>query len=618
MHVFYEEDGGYKVATVKESQAASFQVEDVRGKRSKIKAANVMVKFERPEPQALLDEAQKLADEVDVDFLWEVCGEDEFGFEDIAAEYFGASPSAAQQAAVLLAIGRSPMYFYKKGRGRYKAAPEENLKAALAAVERKAREAEMMAGWQDELIAGRLPEALAAKLDRLTHRPDKNSLEYKALAAAAESQHMTPLKLLIAVGAVPDLARYQLDGFLIEHFPHGREARLEGDFARDFDDLPLADVKAFSIDDVTTTEIDDAFSLLDLGDGKMRVGIHIAAPTLGIAPDSPLDRSVFERLSTVYFPGDKITMLPDEVVSVFTLAEGGARPAVSLYLEVDAGFNVLSSETRVERVTVAANLRHDTIEPHFHEGTAGVDDGPDYPYKRELNYLYRFALALEALRGKSDPNAPVRLDYSFYVDTLDDGAQKVRIVPRKRGAPMDKLVAELAILVNSTWGKQLADAEVAAVYRTQAAGRVRMTTQPGPHTSLGVDCYAWSSSPLRRGIDFINQSQLVAMARDEKPRFARNDAELFAAIGAFDAAYAAYNEFQDKMERYWCLRYLEQEGLVEFGAQIIKENLVRIDGMPLVLRVPGLPELPAGSAVSLQRIAIDYLELTMECRLATI
>ncbi|SMC18705.1 exoribonuclease-2 [Andreprevotia lacus DSM 23236] len=617
MHVFYEEDGSFKVATVKESQPASLMVEDVRGKRSKVKTSNVLLNFERPDPATLWSEAEALATDIDTDFLWEVCEQAEFSFDKLAADYFGEKPSAPQQAAVLFAITRNPMYFYKKGKGHYKPAPEDNLKAAKAGLERKQREAEQMAAWQAELMAGKVPEAFEAQLKNLLHRPDKNRIEWKALAQAADEAHLSPLRLLEKAGAIKDVEQYLLDGFLLEYFPKGRDFEPTQPVSAP-EDLPVADVQAFSIDDATTTEIDDAFSLKKLPNGNTQVGIHIAAPTLGIAPGSELDLHLLERLSTVYFPGDKITMLPDSAVRVFTLEEGSARPAVSMYLEVGPGFDILSHRSAIERVPVAANLRHGDVEAHFNEDTAGRDGG-DYPWKAELTFLWHLAGALEARRGRADdPNAPVRLDYSFYVDKLDDGSKQVRIIPRKRGAPMDKLVAEMMIHVNSQWGKDLKTAEIAAIYRTQSQGRVRMTTQAGPHVGLGVDCYAWSSSPLRRAVDFINQQQLLAMVRGDKPRYARNDAELFAAIGSFDTAYAAYNEFQDKMERYWCLRYLEQENIKEFSGSVIKENLVRIDGMPLVLRVGGLPELPAGSTVVLQRLAIDYLELNVDCRMATI
>ncbi|SFO00094.1 exoribonuclease-2 [Formivibrio citricus] len=616
MNVFYEEDGSFKVASVREEQQASLMVEDARGKRGKIKSASVLLKFDRVGLEDFLHAAEAAAAEIDLDFLWECCGPDEFGFQDIAAEYFGAGATPAQQAAVAIRLHAAPMYFYRKGKGRYKAAPEENLKAALAGQERKRIEAEQMAAWQDELRANKLPAAFSAKLNMLLHRPDKNSIEWKALAAASDAEQMSPLRLLERAGAIPDVAAYFMQGFLTEYFPKGRGfAPVEAVAAPD--ELPLADVQAFSIDDAQTTEIDDAFSLVRLPNGNWRVGIHIAAPTLGIAPGSELDKIILERLSTVYMPGDKITMLPDEVVEVYTLKAGEAQPAVSMYLEVSQGFDILSRESKVERVRLAANLRHDQIEPYFNEETAGKADAPDYPWKDELTWLWHFANALEARRGKAEANGANKVDYGFRIHR-DGDEERVEIFTRKRGSPMDKLVAELMILVNSQWGKDLASASVACIYRAQGGGRVRMTTQPSPHIGLGVECYAWSSSPLRRAVDFINQQQLVAMLAGQKPRFQRNDAELFSIIGSFDAAYAAYADFQDKMERYWCLRYLEQENIQEMSATVLKENLVRIDGMPLVLRVGGLPELPGGSTVKLQRLGMDYLELNVDCRIATL
>ena len=85
-------------------------------------------------------------------------------------------------------------------------------------------------------------------------------------------------------------------------------------------DLPHADVRAFSIDDAATTEIDDAFSVTQISDDRFRIGIHIACPALAVTRGSPHDSIARERLSTVYVPGRKLTMLPDNVVAAFTLA----------------------------------------------------------------------------------------------------------------------------------------------------------------------------------------------------------------------------------------------------------------------------------------------------------
>src|SRR5207237_223433 len=139
--------------------------------------------------------------------------------------------------------------------------------------------------------------------------------------------------------------------FLFEYFPKG--TGFPAVAVPKPSALPQADVRAFSIDDVTTTEIDDAFSVTMLEDGKIKVGIHIAAPALGIARNDPVDAIARQRLSTVYMPGDKITMLPDALVEAFTLAQGKACPAVSLYATLDrSDWSVIATETRAELVPV--------------------------------------------------------------------------------------------------------------------------------------------------------------------------------------------------------------------------------------------------------------------------
>ncbi|VEB39732.1 Exoribonuclease 2 [Chromobacterium violaceum] len=518
--------------------------------------------------------------------------DDEFGYQDLAADYFGHQPSAAEAAALISRLHGAPMYFYKKGKGRYKKAPQEALQAALAGVERKKREQEQIDGWVAELKAGALPEAIRSQLMQLLWKPDKNALEFKAFDQASRELNLPPLRLADKVGGIPSVPDYLMAGFLMEYFPKGAGF---GKYAPPAEllELPVAAVRAFSIDDANTTEIDDALSVEDLPNGNKRVGIHIAAPTLGVPQDSDIEKMVLSRLSTAYFPGDKITMLPDDVVQAFTLQEGRDCPAFSLYVEVTPAFEPVAFENRIEKVPVAANLRHAELEQVFNEETLANDPGVDYPFKRELTWLWQFAEALEKRRGKYDPTRPAQHDYN--IDVVDG---RVSITIRKRGAPMDKLVSELMILANSEWGRMLAEADIPAMYRAQSMGKVRMTTRPEPHIGLGVAQYAWSTSPLRRASDFINQRQLAAMIRGEKPQFAQGDAMLFAILRDFDATYGAYLSFQDKMEHYWCLKYLLQENITEPTAAVIKEDLVRIDGLPLRLRIPACPNWHAATACS--------------------
>ena len=170
------------------------------------------------------------------------------------------------------------------------------------------------------------------------------------------------------------------------------------------------------------------------------------------------------------------------------------------------------------------------------------------------------------------------------------------------------------IVANSTWGGLLAEKGIPAIYRAQTGGKVRMTTSPQPHDGLGVAQYAWSSSPLRRYVDLVNQWQLLACVKGEPPHFKPKSDALFAAMRDFDLTYAAYAEFQRGMERYWSLRWLKQEGLETIAATVRREDLVKFDHLPLIQRVPSVTAAKPGQRVRLRIEAIDLLTLGLSCR----
>jgi len=468
-------------------------------------------------------------------------------------------------------------------------------------------------------------------VQQLLFKPDKNTIEFKALDAACNELHTTPQRMMLAVGGIATPKELHMARFLFENFPRGAgfpavpvPATPSG--------LPLADVAAFSIDDVTTTEIDDAFSVVHLADGAVRVGIHIAAPGLGIRPDDAVDKMARTRMSTVYMPGDKITMLPDEIVNAFTLAEGKTCPALSLYATLDpADWSIKATETRAEMVPIQSNLRHNDLDELVNEETLASGEG-EYPHKAELALLWQWAQHLETGRMVKregfglKPEQNNRVDFNFYVEN-----DVVSVVRRKRGAPLDKIVAELMIFANSTWGKLMHDSGVPGIYRSQGQGvggwaakmQVRMLTHAAPHQGLGVDQYAWSTSPLRRYTDLVNQWQILACASHGVTAplvapFKQRDAGLFAIVSAFDAAYAAYNEHQQNMERYWCLRWLGQREERQVEAVVLKDEVLRLVEIPLIVRLPGMPPVARGAQVKLDVLRWDEVDLTIETRLLEI
>ncbi|MFM0693330.1 exoribonuclease-2 [Paraburkholderia sp. GV068] len=628
MNVFFEESGSFKAGSVLSRQGDAFQVELPGGRRAKVRAKDVLIEFDKPGAAELMQEADAVAQDIDLDFLWECAPDDEFPFATLGAEYFGERFGPTERAALVLRMHGAPVYFRRKGRGMYQRAPQEQLKMALAGLERKRQQALIQQGYEEELKAGRLPEAFTGKTAlALLTKPDKNTIEYKALEAAAAARGISQARLMLECGAIPSARALHEARFLAEFFPHGTgfPPVTLGSLP---DDLPEANVQAFSIDDITTTEIDDAFSVEHLADGRVRIGVHIAAPALGIQRGDEVDAIARTRLSTVYMPGDKITMLPDSVVDAFTLAEGGLRPALSLYVIVNRETQeIVASETRAERVFVKNNLRHNTLDELVTEEALAAGTG-EYPHKEDIAVLWPFAQALFEKRQAARAGYGLRrevqrnTDFNFYVE-----GEHITITPRRRGSPLDTIVAELAILANSSWGAFLHDHGVPGIYRTQRAfgaptgpKRTRMQTNAAPHEGLGVTQYAWSTSPLRRYVDLVNQWQLLAcvqhgvtakLAAPFKPK----DADLFAVVQGFDDTYTAYADHQRRMEYFWCLRWLKQENRKQVVASVVKGDLVRLEEIPLLLHVPGLGVHARGTRLQMEVMSIDELTVEASVRL---
>jgi len=637
MFLLFEEAGKFVAGRVLSEAEASVQVELDSGKRVKVKGANILLKFEKPAPAQLLSEASLISQSIELDLAWEFAPEAEFGFADIAREYFSADASTTQQVGALIRLYEAPHYFRRAGKGRFKKASAETVQLALAGIEKKKQILAQIELWSQDLIRGECPAPIKEQLYKILFRPDKNAPEYKAVVEASRASQIAPLTLLQNAGAIASAYDFHWQRFLFDNFPKGTGfPKLEAPAISQT--LPLATVKAYSIDDSQTTEIDDALSLQGLGTSTVVLGIHIAAPGLALQPNSAIDQVGRSRLSTVYMPGYKITMLPDDVVQSYTLAEGQACPAVSLYVTLDeATLAIQHTETKLERVHIAANLRHDQLDQWVTQEwledsqPAARDNAPLLGLTHsELAFFWRLAQHLKAgrevVRGK--PETFNRPDYNFRLqranaDAPPLGNETVLISVRQRGSPLDLIVAEAMILANSTWGQWLASLGVPAIYRSQASLspgiKVRMGTKALPHAGIGVPAYAWSTSPLRRYTDLVNQWQIIAcvqhgttaaLAAPFKPK----DAQLFAIISAFEAAYSAYNSYQSGMERFWTLHYLKQENITELLASLVKEMgggswLVRADHLPLMFNVMGAAGMVRGDQVKVQLGNIDAMAL---------
>ncbi len=648
--VVFEDAGRLVLGLVLSAHDSSVQVELASGKRQKVKMAQLVfaAKVSSHEAAAQLHAAASAAAQtMDLPLCWECAPAGNFAASHLAQEYFGAQATASEQLATLYCLQQAPHYFRRLGKGQFHKASAEVLAQALAAMEKRRLQQEQIDLWAEQLQAGVCPESVQQALYTILFAPDKNSPAYKAVALAARQSHKGALVLLQEAGALRSAYDFHWQRFVYTCFPKELERGLAftpalrqaaadalAQAASSWAELPLANVRAFSIDDSSTTEIDDAFSLQHLDSATWTLGIHIAVPSLALQSGSALDLALRARMTTVYFPGAKVTMMPPELVQAFSLCAGVSVPTLSLYCQVDANTLCLSGFTTcIERIVVAANLHHDVLEEQGYAASIAQLHNlqPDLPFVTELRSLYRLAQQLrqqrEQVRGK--PETSHRPDYQFQVSLPQDrdwpqGDEPVQIRPRLRTSPLDLLVAELMIMANSHWGGWLAQLGLPGIYRCQsslAPGiKVRMGTRALPHAGIGVPHYAWCTSPLRRYVDFVNQGQIVAAVRYGnaaalKAPFAPRDATLLALAHTFEGVYSTACEFQNSLERYWTLRYLQQMQDWQQAATVLRQGLVRLEALPLVLELPGTGALPRGARILLHIDHIDTFALSASARL---
>jgi exoribonuclease-2 len=629
MNIFFEMVGGFCVGEVVSQQMESYQVVLESGERVKVKQKEVLFNFESTTIKGLLEEASVISAQLDLDFLWEATGVEEFDFLTLAREYFGPTVSVVQKIGLLIGLHQAPIYFYKKGKGCYKPAPKQALDAAKISIEKKRVLALVQKEYEAQLLAHKLPIEFLGSVPQLLFKPNKNSIEYKAIENVSQLLSVTPARLMLLCGGLSSAQFLHQEKFFLEH--DSFRVKITSLPSMGVNDLPLANRDAFSIDDASTTEIDDAFSVQE-EENYIEVGIHIAVPALGIKPGDEVDQIARKRLSTVYFPGNKMTMLPEEYIGVFSLQAGKVCPVLSLYVQLEKETGViLSTHTKVEALSIKANLRLSDLEDCVTEESLCAEEA-SYPYHAQLAILWKWAGVLAKVRADRRVVFGLRAEEAVYADFIFAvNEAQVEITPRKRGAPLDKIVSELMIFTNSVWAQYLDQHGVAAIHRVQGREAtntwisklpVRMTTKAGVHCGLGVLNYAWCTSPLRRYVDLVNQWQLLAcvehgvMAPLASPFSAKSDT-IASIIVDFETKYRAYREFQNTMERYWCLRWLKQKEKRFVETVYVKEDIFNLVSIPLSVKVkvPKSLFLEQKSKVLLKLGVLDEVALSVEAHL---
>ncbi len=354
----------------------------------------------------------------------------------------------------------------------------------------------------------------------------------------------------------------------------------------------LTHLKVYTIDDETTTEIDDGLSLEFLENGQQRLWVHIADPSRWITPGDPLDLEAKRRGTTLYLPTGMIPMFPEPLATgPMSLIQGKVCCALSFGIS-------LTPEGAVETYEIYPSQ----IRPTYSLTYADVDHMLDLALEAEPELL---AIAQWAERRRlwrqSQGAISIQLPEKMIKVTGDEVQIEVlhQSLARDLVAEMMILTGEVAAHYGHTHGvplpfrsqpqpdlppdeelDQLQSEWVRASAIRRCMPRSEVSTIPARHASLGLDRYCQVTSPIRRYGDLLAHFQLKAHLRGEPCPWNEKDLATVVASATVSAQEATLVERQTN--RYWGLEYLHQQGDKVWQA-IILRWLREHDNLALVI-----------------------------------
>lgn len=366
----------------------------------------------------------------------------------------------------------------------------------------------------------------------------------------------------------------------------------------------LTSLKVYTIDDESTSEIDDGLSLEFLPDGKQRVWVHIADPSRWITLGDELDREAQRRGTTVYLPTGMIPMFPTELsTGPMSLVQGQICCALSFGV-------ILSAEGAIE----SYEIRCSQVQPTYRLTYADVDEMLELGVEAESELL---ALAQWAKQRQAWRKSQGAISIQMPESSIKVEGEKVDIQVLYDSSARN-LVAEMMILTGEVAARYGQDNDLPLPFRHQpqpelppeeellqlAPGFVRycairscmprseVSISPARHASLGLDCYCQVTSPIRRYADLVAHFQIKAHLRDEALPFSKTD--LTTLIPSVTTAAQEATLLERQTNRYWSLEYLRQHGQAVWPAMVLRwlrehENLALILledlGLELVMRL---------------------------------
>lgn len=449
--------------------------------------------------------------------------------------------------------------------------------------------------WPEAATLERLKKLVMGRIaDPENHEDD---ILWRSLVKSLPDVAHLPLNLAVAWGLVPDHHNFLLDR--ADYAPGD-------DWATEFDELvtdlcqhiedspaPSLDLPFISIDSSTTRDVDDAFYIESLPDGELCLYLVLACPALHWPFESPLDKAVFRRGTSLYLPEGTHHMLPEILgTDTLSLIAKKTRPALCVACRVDASGVLLSCTPSLQHVRLAANLTYDDCEAVLTANAAN----PAAPYAEQIRLGEQLAGLRQQIRIAAGAVIMDRPDPKLILEPQGDSPNasiKVRLeeVPPTPRAQL--LVSEMMILASTACAEWAMAQNIPLLFRTQdvvipkeyagiwtephqmarimrALAASSLDSHPRPHAGLGVSAYSPVTSPLRRYPDLVNEEQILHFLQHGSPHW--DQAGLDALLTPLNTRLDAAGQVQRFRPRYWKLLYIRQQGDKHWWDAIITEE----------------------------------------------
>ncbi|MCV6638817.1 ribonuclease catalytic domain-containing protein [Candidatus Albibeggiatoa sp. nov. NOAA] len=535
-----------------------------------------------------------LKSDIDVEFLWESALELEISeIQDLVDVYYGDNVTAENFVSIWRVMAEDKLYFKRKGKVWEARTAEqiEELKLQREREERRQQEETQAREWLQKLLKAEsppffagaapeqkfkpqaVPEALESFAERLEAwlRGDKDKMVSEIVSSIAESNRLSSRELVVdslqKVGRIPvDVDRDILIAGLKLDFSTGvtdAANEVQPWVAPEGTDCTQV---AFSIDDESTKEVDDALDIERDGDA-WKVTIAVADPECVVHRNDTLDREAMRRGTTVYLPTQTILMMPPRVsCDIASLSAQQPRSSIVIRAWIDDNGEVINSSIGRETITVQERLDYIGSDQMIENGEGATAE--------KLKQLHQVAQKLRAKRIADGALMLQRPEYRIQVHNDHIAVEMVEF-----NSASHKLVAEMMILGNHLAAKYAQLNQVPIIYRVQeppekpideemmssplAFQKVRklikassLSLQPSGHSGLGLSAYTQLTSPLRRFADLVMQRQLVAHVVGEELPYDQD--ELFKVLATAERTAKDARKLENESKKRWFAQYLKQ------------------------------------------------------------